>query len=60
LDALSPPVIAALIRTEVEALIDQESWSEALADEAANRDLLERTGQNWTKVEKLLNGRASR
>jgi hypothetical protein len=46
LDALSPTVIADLIRTEVEALIDQESWSEAQADEAANRDLLDRAAGN--------------
>jgi hypothetical protein len=47
LDALSPPVIAGLIRTEIEALIDQESWSEAQASEAANRNLLERAAESW-------------
>jgi hypothetical protein len=57
LDALSPAVIADLIREHVEARIDQDSWREAQASEAANRDLLDRAAANWTKVEKLLKGR---
>jgi len=59
LDALSPTVIADLIRTEVTGLIDQTARDEAVADEERNRALLDRAAENWTKVEKLLKrGRA--
>ena len=36
LDALSPTVIADLIRTEIEAMIEPNAWAEALAHEAAD------------------------
>ena len=59
LDALSPTVIADLIRAEVTGLIDQTARDEAVADEERNRALLDRAAENWTKVEKLLKrGRA--
>jgi hypothetical protein len=54
LDALPPTAIADLIRTEVTGLIDRAAWDEAAAEEARNRDLLDRAAANWTKVEKLL------
>jgi hypothetical protein len=54
LDALSPTVIADLIRTEVTGLIDQGAWDEAVADEERNRDLLDYAAENWAKVEKFL------
>jgi hypothetical protein len=57
LDALSPTVIADLIRTEVTGLIDQDAWDEAVASEERNRALLGRVAKNWTKVEKLLRGK---
>ncbi len=56
LDALDPTVIANLIRTEVERLIDTDAWNEAKDKEAANRALLEATSENWAKVENLLRG----
>jgi hypothetical protein len=56
LDALDPTVIADLIRTEVEGLIDADPWNEAMDKEAANRALLETTSENWAKVENLLRG----
>ena len=37
LDALSPNVIADLIKTEIESLIDQEPWKVAKAKEAKSR-----------------------
>jgi hypothetical protein len=46
LDALDPTVIADLIRTEVEGLIDADAWNEARDTEAANRALLETTSEN--------------
>jgi hypothetical protein len=57
LDALSPTVIADLIRSEVTGLIDQDAWDAAVADEERNRGLLDRAAANWTKVEKLLRER---
>jgi len=56
-DALSPTVIADLIRTEVEQLIDWTKWRSAKAKEDRGRRLLAGAAANWTKVEKLLGKR---
>jgi hypothetical protein len=56
LDALSPVVIADLIRTEIEGLIDQKVWKAAFATERRNGKLLAGIAQNWSKVEKVLKG----
>src|SRR5215510_3822500 len=47
LDALAPNVIADLIRSEVEALIDQRAWRAALASEERGRKLLAGAANNW-------------
>jgi hypothetical protein len=57
LDALSPTVIADLIRAEVEGLIDRPQWDAAKAKEKRGRRLLDAAAANWTKVEKLLGKR---
>jgi hypothetical protein len=54
LDALSPTVIADLIRTEIESLIEPKAWAKALAREQRGRKLLGAAAENWTQVEKLL------
>jgi hypothetical protein len=54
LDALDPTVIADLIRTEVEGLIDAKNWNAAKAQEDANRVLLDAASENWAKVENIL------
>src|SRR5215471_9077798 len=54
LDALSPTVIADLIRTEVEALIEPRTWSKAQASEQRGRKLLDAVAGNWSMVEKSL------
>lgn len=54
LDALSPTVIANLIRSEAEGLIDQQRWQKAIASENRNGRLLTNVAKNWAKVEKLL------
>jgi hypothetical protein len=54
LDALSPAVIADLIRTEVEALIEPRTWRKAQASERRGRKLLDAVAGNWSRVEKLL------
>jgi hypothetical protein len=56
LDALDPAVIADLIRTEIEGLIDQDSWQGAMAREEESRELLGRVSESWTKVKKLVGG----
>jgi hypothetical protein len=56
LDALDPVVIAELIRTEVEGMIDPDLSNAAKDEEAANRTLLEATSGNWAKVENFLGG----
>jgi len=40
-------VIADLIRTEVEGLIDAKNWNAAKAQEDANRVLLDAASENW-------------
>jgi hypothetical protein len=57
LDALSPTVIADLIRTEIEGLIDHHRWQDAIAGEERGRKLIANAAENWTKVEKLLGRR---
>lgn len=57
LDALSPTVMADLIRTEIESPITPKAWARALADEERGRRLLDAAGANWSKVEKLLGRR---
>jgi hypothetical protein len=54
LDALSPTVIADLIRAEIETLIDQPTWERSEAKEADDRALLAKAAANWAKVEVLL------
>jgi hypothetical protein len=54
LDALSPTVIAALIRREIESLIDQQAWKRAAAVEKRGQRLLNAVAANWTKVTKLV------
>jgi hypothetical protein len=57
LDALSPTVIADLIRAEVEGLIDRPQWDAVKAKEKRGCGLLVAAAANWTKVEKLLGKR---
>jgi hypothetical protein len=54
LDALSPTVIADLIRTEIEAMIDASTWRKREAAEQRNRALLDRVSKNWAKVKKAV------
>lgn len=54
LDALEPKVIAELVRTNVEALIDRAKFDVNLAEEAENRAKLVKLARNWTYVEAVL------
>jgi hypothetical protein len=56
LDALSPTVIANLIRQEIEAMVDMDAWNSALAEEERNRGMLVKASENWTEVENFLDG----
>jgi hypothetical protein len=60
LDALSPTVIADLIRSEVEELIDDEAWEQALANEQRGSDLLRDVAENWDGVVAHLQARRPR
>jgi hypothetical protein len=51
LDALEPAVIADLIRVEVEGNLDAGAWNSALAEESANRAMLDKTSRKWATVE---------
>jgi len=50
-------VIADLIRTEIEGLIDQRRWQRTVASEGRGRKLIASAAENWTKVEKMLERR---
>ncbi len=54
LDALSPPVIAGLIRDEVAGIVDADAWNEAKAEEDANRGRLATLRDRWDEVETYL------
>jgi hypothetical protein len=54
LDALSPTVIAALIRSELENLIDADHWNAAQRREQRNSGLLSHAAKNWALVAKAL------
>lgn len=54
LDALDPPTIDALIRAEVEAIIDRDLWDEAEAKENTGKVLLKATADRWTEVVEFL------
>jgi hypothetical protein len=57
LDALNPPVIAGLIRSEVVALIDAKKWEAAQRKEKRNQKLIERVAANWPEVVQQLKGK---
>jgi hypothetical protein len=50
LDALSPTVIAELIRGEIESMIDATEWDKAVSNEERGRKQLLAVAANWTKV----------
>jgi hypothetical protein len=54
LDALAPPVIEALIRAELEELIDFDEWNERKEAEEKNRKLLAKVARNWPAVEAMI------
>jgi hypothetical protein len=54
LDALSPTVIANLIRNEVEGLIEAKAWKRAQSREKRGTKLLTAAAENWSEVTKTL------
>ncbi len=54
LDALAPPVIAELIRVELEGMIDFDEWNARKQAEQKNRELLAKVARNWPKVKELI------
>ncbi len=54
LDALDPRVIDSLIRDQLNELIDQKRWREAIAREEKSRRLLNEAATRWDEVAELL------
>lgn len=50
LDALDPDVIAGLIETELDDVIDLPAWTESMDAEGDNRRALVKTADRWTDV----------
>ncbi len=57
LDALDPPVIAQLIRDELESVIDDDKWRARKAAQAEARGTLETLSGRWDEVATFLNGK---
>jgi hypothetical protein len=56
LDALPPDVLSGLVRTHVEALIDNDVWDKAVEREQDGQRLLRQASQRWTEIVESLNG----
>jgi hypothetical protein len=54
LDALEPAVLADLIRTEIEGLVDPAPWRKAAALQAKSRRLLSAVSRDWSEVAKFV------
>lgn len=54
LDALEPTVLAALVRDEVNALLDHEEWDKAIARENTARAQLKAISDNYVNITKRL------
>jgi hypothetical protein len=54
LDALDPGVLDALITGEIEAVVDEDTWAERLAEEARRRTLLQQASDRWSDVVEFL------
>jgi hypothetical protein len=57
LDALSPVVIADLIRDAIEPFIERSKWEAALKHEQRGSDQLRAVAMNWAVVEKSIPAR---
>lgn len=55
LDALSPETLATLIRKSVHSVLDKKKWKAQQADEAEQKQELERASDRWEDVRDLLN-----
>ena len=54
LDALEPSIIADLITTEVESLIDDDLWADTLQEQSERRAELAKLHSNWPAVAEFL------
>lgn len=50
LDALTPQTVDALIREQIDPLIDQEAWAESLRKEEEHRDVLSEIISDWSRT----------
>lgn len=57
LDALEPSVIANLIRTEVDSMLDRDLWDEKAREQERARDTLVNLASRWAEVEEYMSGR---
>lgn len=54
LDALEPSVIDALIEENIQAILDQEEWDEAVSQEEIARKSLQQAADRWDEVVEML------
>lgn len=57
LDALEPTLLAGLIRTELDGIIDRAEWDDAIAERDKGRAALKAVGDNWDEVLAVLRER---
>ncbi|MGI9076096.1 MAG: hypothetical protein ACR2G6_02060 [Gemmatimonadaceae bacterium] len=60
LDALTPTVLAELVRDEIMNVLDLKAWEQAQAEEQAEREIIGRIGTEWPRVRELLAGSGGR
>lgn len=54
LDALDPPMIDALIRGELESLVDRDIWNSVLAAEEKDKAIMAAAAERWSDVSDFL------
>jgi hypothetical protein len=54
LDALDPTVLQALIRDEIDGLIERDAWDERQGEQDSHRENLTAVAERWTKIETLI------
>lgn len=56
LDALEPTILAGLIETNVQEVIDEDKWDDAIEQQRRDREHLIEVSDRWDKVEELIEG----
>jgi len=56
--ALEPMVIAVLIKSELDGLVDPDVWAETKAEEDERRSVLAKVHRHWPEISRMIGGAA--